>query len=320
MLVVWNGENSNVVNVDYGVRQGSIIGPLLFLVHVADMEYFLDIDGESYVVYADNSNLWQSASTWDDVRAALEDKAAKFAVWAKWNGLAMNAAKTQLLVSANAGPAGGLSVCVGENNIVCSNTLELLGVRYERKMSAVPHVDDMAKSAKQRAGLVARLSHHLPRGRLLCHLASGLVFGKLNHALGAVATPRLHPNTPTNGRMASVQVAVNDVARSVIGGKRSDRVAVLELNARAQFPLVNELVTKTVAMVTWVAFHSRDGNPKGGRNPLGAAMFDGTGYSRTTRASAAGKAINPMPGQNTLVSTGIKIWNACPELRVAATK
>jgi hypothetical protein len=258
--------------------------------------------------------------TWDDVRVALEDKAAKFAVWAKWNGLAMNAAKTQLLVSANAGPAGGLSVCVGENNIVCSNTLELLGIRYDRKMSAAPHVDDMAKSAKQRAGLVARLSHHLPRGRLLRQLASGLVFGKLNHALGAVAAPRLHPNTPTNGRMASVQVAVNDVARSVIGGKRSDRVAVLELNARAQFPLVNELVMKTVAMVTWAAFYSRDGNPKGGCNPLGAAMFDGTGYSRTTRASAAGKAINPMPGQNTLVSTGIKIWNACPELRVAATK
>jgi hypothetical protein len=174
----------------------------------------------------------------------------------------------------------GHPVRVGENNIVCSNTLELLGVRYDRKMSAAPHVDDMAKSAKQRAGLVAPLSHHLPRGRLLCQLASGLVFGKLNHALGAVAAPRLHHNTPTNGRMASVQVAVNDVARSVIGGKRSDRVAVLELNARAQFPLVNELVTKTVAMVTWAAFHSRDGNPKGGRNPLGAAMFDGTGYSR----------------------------------------
>jgi hypothetical protein len=85
------------------VCQGSILGPILFLTHVSDMVHFLVIDGEYYVVYADDTSIWQTAKTWEDIKAVLEEKGQKFAVWARWNGLAMNAGKTQLLVSSNAG-------------------------------------------------------------------------------------------------------------------------------------------------------------------------------------------------------------------------
>jgi hypothetical protein len=67
------------------------------------MVHFLVIDGEYYVVYADDTSIWQTAKTWEDIKAVLEEKGQKFAVWARWNGLAMNAGKTQLLVSSNAG-------------------------------------------------------------------------------------------------------------------------------------------------------------------------------------------------------------------------
>lgn len=165
--VVWNGEASKYVDVEFGVRQGSILGPVLFLVHVADLEHFLNLGKESAVVYADDSNVWVTANTWVEVKKGLEDAAAKFSTWAKGNGLAMNAGKTQLLVSANAGPAADLSVQVDGNTISCGDTIELLGVNFDRKMTTAPHVDDLVKATRQRAALIARLGHHLTRGQYL---------------------------------------------------------------------------------------------------------------------------------------------------------
>jgi hypothetical protein len=45
----------------------------------------------------------------------------------------MNAGKTQLLVSSNTGPTLGLTVRVGNVDIKCSETLELLGVESCRR-------------------------------------------------------------------------------------------------------------------------------------------------------------------------------------------
>jgi hypothetical protein len=39
--MVWNSGVSSYVDVDYGVRQGSILGPVLFLLHVADISDYL---------------------------------------------------------------------------------------------------------------------------------------------------------------------------------------------------------------------------------------------------------------------------------------
>jgi hypothetical protein len=275
--------------------------------------------GDSNIVYADDSNRWEIADTWAEVQAALVHKSARFAHWAKGNGLAMNPGKTQLLVSSNAGPAGGLTVQVDSNVITSGETLELLSVTYDRKMTTAPHIENMVKSARQRAALIARLGHHLPRGRYLRQLANGLVFGKVAHTLAAVAAPRLDSDTPASVKFKSIQTALNDTARTVTGSKRSDRIKLAVLNNRAGFPSFNELVTRAVAMETWKALHSSD-SVNGGRNPLGAEMFDCTEYTRSSRAATAGKVQLPLRGCDTLVSNGVKIWNECQELRVAATR
>jgi hypothetical protein len=51
--VVWNGEVSGYVRVAFGVRQGSILGPILFLIHAADLTEYLGTE-DSSVLYADD--------------------------------------------------------------------------------------------------------------------------------------------------------------------------------------------------------------------------------------------------------------------------
>jgi hypothetical protein len=48
--VVWDGQVSSMVDVEYGVRQGSLLGPVLYLLHVPDLPLAMEIrdsDGDS---------------------------------------------------------------------------------------------------------------------------------------------------------------------------------------------------------------------------------------------------------------------------------
>eukprot|EP00095_Tigriopus_kingsejongensis_P002758 maker-scaffold1440_size41170-snap-gene-0.6 protein:Tk02758 transcript:maker-scaffold1440_size41170-snap-gene-0.6-mRNA-1 annotation:"PREDICTED: uncharacterized protein K02A2.6-like" len=53
--------------------------------------------------------------------------------------------------------------------------LELHGVKFDSSFSTFPHGASVAASARQQAAMIARLSHHLPRGAYLQQLARGLV-------------------------------------------------------------------------------------------------------------------------------------------------
>ncbi|QQP37604.1 Uncharacterized protein FKW44_018139, partial [Caligus rogercresseyi] len=56
--VVWNGTESVFLPVEYGVRQGSILGPILYLVLVADVTSCVGVGNEDNSGYADDFFLW----------------------------------------------------------------------------------------------------------------------------------------------------------------------------------------------------------------------------------------------------------------------
>jgi hypothetical protein len=50
--VVWDGTVSSLNDVLYGVRQGSILGPILFIILVSRMAAYLGVGDRENVVYA----------------------------------------------------------------------------------------------------------------------------------------------------------------------------------------------------------------------------------------------------------------------------
>jgi hypothetical protein len=270
--VAWNDCHSAYVAVKYGVRQGSILGPVLFTIHMRDLPAFLGVGDDSIIIYANDSNIWTVGRNVNDVQAALEQLAAKFAKFNAVNGLVLNAAKTQLLYNSAAGNSDQASVSVDKNIIMPGKTMEMLGVKFNRQLSTAPHTNAMVAATKTRASLVARLSHHLPRGAYLRTLAMGLVLGKLSHALAAVATRRLSNAKTCPGKEKDIQKALNTVAHSITGAKLQNHVPIRALIDRARIPSFNELSIRAVAMETWSAFWSDDGGD-GEQNPVGSGVF-----------------------------------------------
>jgi hypothetical protein len=115
------------------------------------------------------------------------------------------------------------------------------GTKAKARDNASIRINVGGAEARFRAGRVAQLSQHLPCGQLLRQLGSGLLMGKLADCLPVVARPWLPGSTgPIPEVLASVQVAINKVTRSVVGHKREDHIPIVDLLEAAKFLSLNQ--------------------------------------------------------------------------------
>ena len=287
---------------------------------MADLPEVLGIGSLDNSAYADDTAIWASGTTAAEVKAKLEMRASLFSRFAAANGLVMNADKTQLLVC-GVKDVDSFVVKVDNASIRPDKVFELLGVRFDTNLSTAPHLSAVATTARSRAALIARLALRIPRGIYLRTLAHGLFDGKVSYALAATSVPRLNECDPSSdASIRAIQIATNDVARSLTGAKRKDHIPVAALLRAARIESYNAKVIKATAIEAWKAFHSHDG-PEGSRNPAGQACFATLSSSptRTTRATSAGLVPLPRAGMNTFAVSACKVWNASEELRQAGS-
>jgi hypothetical protein len=193
--------------------------------------------------------------------------------YTKDNGLALNGDKTQVMVCGKAKANDTFTINVDGAEVKPSNSFELLGITFDRHFTVWPYLHTLAREARFCAGHVARLAQHLPRGQLLRQLGSGLLMSKLAHCLPVVARPRLPGSTATIPEaLAPVKVAVNNVARSVVGHRREDHITIGDLLQAAKYLSLNQQVVRATAMSAWSAYSSSD-SIGGTRNPVGSWMF-----------------------------------------------
>jgi hypothetical protein len=319
--VVWDGTVSSLIDVLYGVRQESILGPLLFIILTSGMAEFLGVKEEENIVYVDDSNVWQTGINKEEVVRKLPEKAALFVEYTRRMGLSMNAAKTQMLLSSHAGNVSETTVEVDGNTIHPGEVIELLGVRYDTKLSPTPHIKSLTTAVRQRASVVARLANHLQRGAYLRQLSYRLVMGKFSHALAAVSRPRLEHGDNASVAWSKIQVAFNDAARSVTGTRRRDHVTIEDLLDLAGIKSANRMVVKAIASEMWSCYHSDDGKD-GARNHVRMILFSDnrTATAKTTRSAKTGQIAVPLRVGDTFVTHAAHVWNRSVLLRAAPTK
>ena len=92
---VWiNQCYSDFLEYNVGVPQGSILGPLLFLIYYNDLPYEIDCSLEAY---ADDSTLSYSGND-SMIGYALSKNCSKVVDWMKKNRLKLNVEKTHVML------------------------------------------------------------------------------------------------------------------------------------------------------------------------------------------------------------------------------
>ncbi len=317
-----NGSISNAIPVRFGVPQGSLLGPVLFVSLVADLTSALasaDV-GDEYggsVSYADDVVAWSSGHTIKEARERLEKKADALCKYSTRNCLALNGAKTQILWAGKgvrAATSADLAISVGDSSVMPSHVLEVLGVQFDDRLRAKPYLESQTKAAKAIRGAMKRLSFYLPK-ELLGAVARPLLVGKVGYAAAATYPARLSIKESLNSDLQKLQAVVNDVARTVLGKRKTDRTPTEELLAASSIPSMNRLAVERAAVEIWKAAGQRS-LPY--TRPLSRLFGDST--TRSTRSAAAG-LLRPRSEvkTQTMVELGVAVWNDCAAIRGAGT-
>ena len=95
--VVLNGVTSDSANVLSGVPQGSVLGPLLFVIYVNDLASMQLSEGSEIILYADDLLLFRPISTTADYNILQKDISA-LEHWTANNSLKFNTSKCNYMV------------------------------------------------------------------------------------------------------------------------------------------------------------------------------------------------------------------------------
>ena len=99
--VHWNDLKSGTKPLTHGVPQGSILGPLLFLMMIANLPTYVigNMKKARIMSYADDCTIYVHAETLQILKINIEILANRMISFCKDTGLILNSEKTQLLVS-----------------------------------------------------------------------------------------------------------------------------------------------------------------------------------------------------------------------------
>ena len=122
--------NSDIVfkNIT-GVLQGSILGPLLFIIYTSDLPLCLPLECTLFM-YADDSTITCSSSNINEIENNLNTALGRIYDWCVRNKLAINANKTKsmLIGSMQKVCNTDLNVSIAGSSVVKVNYVKCLGV------------------------------------------------------------------------------------------------------------------------------------------------------------------------------------------------
>ena len=156
---VFNDFISSSVGNNLGVPQGSVVGPLLFIMYINDMRRALrccDIN-----LFADDTVLFVAAKDLNNAISHLNEDLRSLSRWLKYKQLRLNISKTNFLVISRNRVNENVSVVIDNEAIDRVREIKYLGVIIDDKLKFNSHIDNVIKKIAKKFGILCRLKNDL---------------------------------------------------------------------------------------------------------------------------------------------------------------
>ena len=287
----------------YGVPQGSVSGPVLFTLYCAPLEDILNKHGISYVMYADDTQVYITCKKDGQSKQIIEACIDDIRDWMQVNKLALNDKKTEVIHLHSKFDKNHENIPylrVGVDKIVPSSSVRNLGFQFDDVILGHDQVSNICKSASFALHRIGRIRNVLDR-RTTEQLIHAFITSRLDYCNSLY----VHlPKTLTD-RFQRIQ---NSAARMVTLSRKHEHITPI-LEKLHWLPVVHRIDFK-VLMLTHKCLHDQ----------APAYLTDLLSFSNTgvnTRRQTKAPLVEPRfkqehYGQRAFSVAAPRLWNALP--------
>ena len=296
--------DSDSAQVSHGVVQGSLIGPILYLLYTNDLPcYFPDT---KITMYADDVQFIHSCQPHNvlALKQRVEDTLKTAHVWFVSNSLKLNPSKTEILLikTRQRRPLQNFSVSFNNATLVPSSKAKILGIVVDANLSWEAHVSLVVRRCYATLSGLPKLSGSLSRD-VKKFLIESLVLPHIMYCItvwgGCGVTQKRR-----------LQKVLNHCARVVFCARKSEHVS--PLLEELQWPTIDTLLCeRDIAMI-----HRLFNHLYAPQCLLSSIDHRSDVSSKNTRAAAAG--LLQLPRVRTELARrhfgfrALSLWNAAP--------
>ena len=165
-IVKFNQIKSKEFVIKSGVPQGSILGPILFLLYINDIENCSKLI--SFILFADDTNIFYSNKCLKTLSNIIQTEIDKVAEWLNVNKLSLNTTKTKVILfrSPNKKPSQIIKININGKNIEQVKTTTFLGIIIDECLTWKDHTAKVTKKIVRASGIIAKMRHFVNQNSL----------------------------------------------------------------------------------------------------------------------------------------------------------
>ena len=182
--VFLNGVKSDVASMSCGVPQGSVLGPLLFLLYINDLP---NISCKLiFFLFADDTNIYYESNDLKEIEKIVNQELKHLSEWLNVNRLALNVKKTNFVIfRSNRKPANhNVTLILNRKALEQKDHVKYLGIYMDQHLNWKYQISHVSKKVSRGVGILSKLRHFL-NSKLLCNIYYCLVYSYLSYGVHA---------------------------------------------------------------------------------------------------------------------------------------
>ena len=180
--VTVNGATSIPANIPCGVPQGSVLGPVLFLLYINDFHHcsnFFD-----FHLFADDTNLFCKHKNLTSLQASINSELSNVNSWLCANKLSLNIDKTSFVIfhPPQRKVTFNFHLTLNGKKLQQDSCIKYLGILIDSNLSWKPQIASIAKKTKRSIGILSKLRHYV-NSDILTNLYYSLIYPFLTYGI-----------------------------------------------------------------------------------------------------------------------------------------